>query len=165
MINFEFKRTNRKCSVSSRTFESGEEYYSVLLDEDEQLVRQDIGKDQWNEPPENCVGWWISKVPDLEQGKVYWAPKDVLLAYFQHLLDQPNQQDTAYVMAILLLQKKQFRLLDTTQEDGIELMSVTCNATKERFSVPVVSVSDQRIAEIQNELAEKLFTDVAPTED
>lgn len=165
MINFDFKRTNRKCSVSSRAFESGEEYYSVLLDEDEELVRKDISKEEWNQPPENCVGWWIAKVPDLEQGKVYWAPKDVLLAYFQHLLEQPDQQDIAYVMAILLLQKKQLRLLETVEEDGIESMHVACNPSKERLSVPVASVSDQRIAEIQNELAEKLFTDVAPTED
>ena len=165
MINFELKRTNRKCSVTQRAFNSGEEYYSVLIDEDGELVRKDIAAEEWDEPPENCVGWWISKVPDLEHGKVYWAPKDVLISYFQYLVDQPDQTDTAYVMAILLLQKKQLRLLDTTTEDEVEWMNLSCNATKEKFTVRVVPVPDNRVAAIQNELAEKLFTDVAPAEE
>ena len=165
MPSFDFKRTSRKCSASGRAFTSGEEYVSVLIDEEGELVRQDIGLDQWQDPPDGCVGWWRSRVPDLEQGIVYWAPKDVLLAYFQYLIEQGNDLDTAYVMAILLIQKKYLRLLDTESIEGVETMQLSNASTKEKFAVQVIDVNAARVQTIEAELAEKLFTDIAPSDD
>ena len=164
MVNFDFKRTSRKCSISGRSFESGEEYVSLLVEEDDELIRKDIALSEFDAPPENCVGWWKSRVPDLDKGTVYWAPKDVLMSYFQHLIQQPDSPDMVYVMAILLLQKKHLRLLETTVVDEVESMSLICHSTKEKFDVKVVEVSQERDASIQNEMAEKLFTDIAPSE-
>lgn len=164
MLNFDFKRTARKCSNTGRSFSSGEEYISLLLEEGEELVRKDLALDDFDSPPENCVGWWKSKVPDLQQGKVFWAPKDILLNYFNHLIENANEHH-AYVMAILLLQKKFLRLRDTIEEDGKQVMHLQNTSTKEICEVTVVDVSPDRVAEIQNDLAEKLFTDVAPNQE
>ena len=163
MANFDFKRTSRKCSVSGRAFDAGEEYISMLTEEDEELVRQDIGLEEWNGAPEGCIGWWRSRIPDLEQGIVYWAPRDVLLAYFQHLIEQADDPETTYVMAILLLQKKHLRLLDTVNDGDTETMYLQNSSTKEKFDIAVVDVAPERVKTIENALAEKLFTDVAPT--
>ena len=165
MIEFDFKRTSRKCSATGREFSGGEEYVSMLLDEGDELVRQDVAIDQFDEPPENCVGWWKSRIPNLEKGQVYWAPRDVLLSFFKHLTEQESATDAAYVMAILLTQKKQLRMLETIEEDGIQFMRLACNATKEKFDVEVAQISNERICAIQDELGEKLFTDIAPSED
>ena len=165
MANFDFKRSSRKCSVSGRTFNVGEEFHSLLITENDELVRRDIANEHWNGPPENCFGWWKSRVPDLQQGRVYWAPKDVLLAYFQHLVDRPVGSDEAYVMAILLLQKKYLRIVDTIRRDGHEFMLVNNQSTKEQFEVEVKTIDSSRIAVLQQELADKLFTNIAPTED
>lgn len=135
----------------------------MLLEEDEELVRKDVAMSEFESPPENCVGWWKSKVPDLEQGKVYWAPKDVLLNYFNHLIEN-NHVQHAYVMAILLLQKKHLRLQDTVADGDSQIMQLQNPSTKETFEVTVVDVATEHITEIQNELAEKLFTDIAPTQ-
>ena len=80
MFEFDFKKSGRKCIVSGRSFEVGEEYISLLIENDGELVRQDVASDQWNGPSEECVGWWKSKVPDLAQGRVYLAPRDVLMS-------------------------------------------------------------------------------------
>ena len=165
MANFDFKRTSRRCSETGRAFDAGEEYISFLTEEDEELVRKDVALSEWGDPPEGCLGWWRSRVPDLEQGMVYWAPKDVLISYFQHLIEQGNDPDTTYVMAILLLQKKHIRLLDTVEQDGTEIMQLQNPTTKEKFDVPVTDVDPGRVKIIEEELAEKLFTDVAPTND
>ena len=164
MLNFDFKRTSRKCSNTGRAFSSGEEYISLLLEEGDELVRKDLALSDFESPPENCVGWWKSRVPDLQQGKVYWAPKDILLNYFSHLIENKHDHH-AYVMAILLLQKKHLRLRDTVEEDGKETMQLQNNSTKEIYEVTVVDVAPDRISEIQNDLAEKLFTDVDPNQE
>lgn len=165
MTNFDFKRSNRKCSISGRTFEIGEEFNSVLVSENDGFVRRDIGNEHWSGPPDDCIGWWKSRVPDLQQGRVYWAPKEVLLAYFQHLIDQPDTSDEAYVMAILLLQKKYLRIMDTIQREEQEFMLLSNHATREQFEVVVRTIPSPRVDAIQRELTEKLFTNIAPTED
>ena len=165
MFNFDFKRSSRKCSISGREFDVGEEYISALLEIDGEMVRQDIGCDQWKESQDNCIGWWKSRVPDLTKGQVYWAPRDVLVSYFQRLVDQANDKDKAYVMAILMLQKKILKLLDTAESDDGDVMQLMENSSRERFEVPVVDLTTDQITQIQAEFAEKLFTDVAPTQD
>lgn len=165
MINFDFKRTSRKCSVTGKSFQPGEEFISVLIDEEGDLIRQDIAAAEFNEPPENCIGWWKSKAPDLTSGRVYWAPKDILLSYFQHVTEQNQSEELVYVMAILLLQKKHLRLLDTIQDEGSEFMILSNSSTKEKFTVKVLEVTQTQVDAVQNELAEKLFTDIAPTEE
>ena len=165
MYNFDFKRSSRRCSASGREFEVGEQYISVLIDEDGDLVRRDLATDQWDGPPDNCIGWWKSLVPDLAKGRVYWAPRDVLMSFFTKLVEQGDSPEKIYLLAILLIQKKFLKLLDTTQTPEGELMELQDNTDRERFEIAVVEINPARVEEIQTEFAEKLFTDVAPSQE
>ena len=165
MHNFDFKRSGRRCSESGREFAVGEQYISVLIEEDGELIRQDLSADQWNGPDENCIGWWKSTVPDLAKGKVYWAPRDVLIAFFESLVQQPKNPDKTYVMAILLLQKKHLKLLDTKVTPQGEMMELMDNSNRQRYEVAVMEIEAERVDEIQAEFADKLFTDIAPPKD
>ena len=165
MHNFDFKRSSRRCSISGREFGVGEQYISVLVDDRGDMVRRDLAMDQWNGPPENCIGWWKSTVPDLAKGRVYWAPRDVLISFFTKLVEQGDAPEKIYLLAILLIQKKFLKLLDTTQTSQGELMELQDNANRERFEIAVVEINPARVEEIQAEFAEKLFTDVAPSQE
>ena len=164
MPSFDFKRSGRKCSISGREFQVGEEYISALLENDGAMTRNDVAADQWEGPPNNCIGWWKSRVPDLAKGRVYWAPRDVLLAFFQHLVEH-GEPDQIYVMAILLIQKKQFKLLDTMESEQGQIMELIDPSSRERYEVSVVEIAESRVNQIQQEFAEKLFTDIAPTQE
>lgn len=164
MLNFDFKRSSSRCSISGREFEVGEQYISVLVDDDGQMVRQDICTDRWTGPPKNCIGWWQSRVPDLTKGKVYWAPRDVLISFFDHLLEQGNAPDKTYVMAILLMQKKHLKLLDTTKTPQGEVMELMDTSARQKYEIPVIEIGAERIEQIQTEFAEKLFTDIVPSQ-
>ena len=109
MVEFEFRRAGRQCSVQDRALEPGEEFFSALVEgDDEQLVRVDISAAAWTGPPEDCVGWWRSRVPNLQKGRVYWAPVDVLLAVFQFEIDQKHFE-TAFVMAYQIVKRISMR--------------------------------------------------------
>ena len=159
MTQYEFKRSNRKCSVTGRDFAAGEEFISALIRTQDDLERIDFSVAEWQEPPEGCLAWWRSQVPDLEQGRVYWAPRHVLLSYFEHLMNQESSRDLLYVTALLLTRKRHLRLLDTIERDGVEMMVLLDPAQKQKYEVAVVNLSDQRRSEIQDELSSKLFTD------
>lgn len=165
MLNFDFKRTSRKCSVSDRPFERGEEFVSALVEINGELVRKDFALGSWEEPPENCIGWWKSRMPDLDKGRIYWAPNEVLLTYFQHLLEQPDAQDAAYVMAVLLVRRRTLQMIETDESTEPPTLVVHHRKTNSEFRVAAIDIPSHRITEIQTELGEHLFTNQAPGTD
>lgn len=162
MLNFDIKRSSRRCAISDRPFESGEEYFSALIDVNGERIRQDFAIESWSQPPENCIGFWKSKMPSLDKGRVYWAPHDVLLSYFQHLVDDPDSADIAYVMAVLLVRKRSLQMIETDDSTEPPTLVVHHRKTKTDYRIPAIEIPSHRIKEIQNELAEHLFTDHAP---
>jgi len=76
MQNFDIKRNARRCCQTDKPFRPGDCFYSELVEtEDGQLERKDYAADQWSGMAENAIGWWKQTVPQLESGKIYWAPE------------------------------------------------------------------------------------------
>ncbi|MFT5301534.1 MAG: hypothetical protein ACI87E_003467 [Mariniblastus sp.] len=157
MSNFDIKRSSRKCYESEREFQPGETFYSALIEIDEVATeRRDFCEEAWEGPPEDCLGWWKSQMPELNTGRVYWAPKHVLLAYFEHVQSNEQTADIAYVTALLLAQKK---ILVIGDSDDPDLLFMQDKNSKASYEIAVPEISSQRLNEIQNELAERLFMD------
>ena len=159
MLNFDFKRSSRKCCRSERVLLPGEEFYSALVEVDGATERQDYCQDVWESPPENCIGWWKSKVPEVDKGRIYWAPRNVLLAYFDHISSQSAQADIAYVTALLLIQKKILTLEESIEGGDSQTLELRNRKANQNYQLRVVEIASQRMAEIQDELAERLFMD------
>ncbi len=165
MIDFDFRRSARQCSLTGQPLERGAEFYSVLVEQDDgSLARQDISAAAWQGPPEDCVGWWRSRLPSLEKGKVYWAPNEVLLSVFQHSLGAPGQSDIAYVMALLLVRKRILQWRETIHREGRAYLRLHDPKQNLDLEVAEAELTPTRTAQIQAELAEKLFTDQQSSE-
>jgi len=158
MPNFDFKKSSRKCYECDRTFQPGDGFFSVLLEtEDGSPDRRDFGVEHWGGPPEDCIGWWKCSVPEIGEGQVYWAPKQVMLAYFESVLSKPATQDIAYVAGLLLCQKRILKMEDNRGNESI--MVLKDRSSNNVFEVPVAELTSQRLNEIQEELSERLFMD------
>lgn len=157
MPNFDFKKSSRKCHECERAFQPGEDFFSVLQESDDGPPdRQDFDTEHWGGPPETCIGWWKCSVPELGTGRVYWAPKHVMIAYFESVLANPGTQDIAFVAGLLLSQK---RILKMQDNGGNEAILVLKDGNNNIFEVPIAEIPPQRLAEIQAELSERLFMD------
>lgn len=175
MINYEFKKTSRKCSATGEEFERGEEFISALIETDDgDTERLDFSIEAWQEPPKNCIGWWKSKLPLLEKGKIYWAPREILLNFFEHLHEQNEQSqeggtqdasETLYVMSLLLVRKHILKMVETVEEDGVEYIRLRRSADKSKYKIRTASLSPEKAAKIQEELSEKLFTSFSPSDE
>lgn len=158
MLHFEFKKSSRKCCESDKEFKPGDGFYSALLECDGgQSERRDYSTDQWEGPPEDCIGWWKSRVPELGKGRVYWAPKKILIAYFEHSQTSEQTADIAFVTGLLLMQKKILTQLDS--DLGGSTLELHCRSSNTTYSLAVVEISPERLAAIQQQLAERLFVD------
>ncbi len=162
MVDFQIKRTGRRCQTTDRELKPGEEFYSQLVQQDDGLVRQDYSLEGWQGPQANSVGWWRARIPQLDGGRVYWAPREVLLTYFDSLQGVEKHQPTAYVMGLLLVRKRILQWVDCRQTPLGEIMELHSSRENQSYEVPVVALDATQIEEIQKELAEQLFMDQPP---
>ena len=102
----------------ARELKDGETCYSVLVPEGTQVVRRDYSMEAWTGPPDDAIGWWQTTVVDPKAGRPHWAPSDVMLNYFERLLDDPAAEDARYVLALLLVRRRILRV-DALESDSL----------------------------------------------
>jgi hypothetical protein len=159
MIDYEIQRCTRRCAASGRELQNGETCYSVLLPQGATVVRQDYSADAWQGPPDGAIGWWKVTVADPNAGRLSWAPGDVMLNYFERLLDDPASLDARYVLALLLVRRRILRLEGHEKDDaGRETLALYCSRNDAHYRVTQSLPSPERAAAIQNQLAELLQT-------
>lgn len=171
-MDFEVQRCTRRCASSQRELAAGEPFYSVLRAEAAAtgpavVVRYDYAEDAWNGPPQDCVGWWKSRMPAKEEQKGKLAPNDVLLRLFQQLEDQADKDDMRYVLALLLVRRRVLQLEDEKRDEvddasEEDVMSLYCPRDESTYRVRAATPDDDRVEEIQNELTRLLFADTSP---
>ena len=162
MPDFEIKSCSRKCAGTQAEIGRGQAYYSIVrYDDDDELIREDYCEQAWEGPPENCVAWWRSEIPDLEGGRIYWAPNDVLFAYFDEVMKQTQRPEKAFVMSLLLLRRRMLKLEQTIEDEAGKRMVLKSPRHDNRLEIAEVSMTAEQIKDLQQELGEHLFTDRA----
>ncbi len=153
-MDYEVQRSTRRCTVTGREFAPGETYYSVLVADGAELKRHDYAPDAWQGPPQEAVGWWKSQIPDRTAARKHWAPNDVMLHFWDELAEQSDKQDMWYVLTLLLIRRRVFRLEEEKySSEGRELLVVYCPRRETTYQVPAVAPELPRVDQIQEELA------------
>jgi hypothetical protein len=160
MIDYEVQRCTRRCAATGRELAPGEEFYSTLAAEGSQVVRHDYAPEAWHGPPAGVLGWWKSHMPEKVAKKLQFAPNDVMLELLETLEEQPAQKDMRYVLSLLLIRRRVVRLESVEQgAAGEEVSILYCARRDTTYRVETRMPSDERITEIQAELAQLLFAD------
>ncbi len=153
-MDYDVQRSTKHCRVTGREFAPGEFYYSVLIAEGAELKRYDYTTEAWTGPPAEAVGWWKSQVPDQVAARKRWAPNDVMLNFWDELAEQPDKQDMRYVLTLLLVRRRVFRLEEEKRdEQRREVLVVYCPRRDATYQVPAVTPEPARVDQIQKELA------------
>ena len=162
MLDFHIQRCTRRCAATDRELQPGEWFYSVLMTEGADVVRYDYSEQAWQEPPAGAIGWWKSRMPEPNANKLNWAPNDVMLHYFEQLAGDAANNDTRYVLALLMIRRRIVRLEDTEADvDGRDVLVLYCPKNETEYKVPVTPPQGERVNQIQEDLARMLFADAA----
>ena len=162
MVDFEVQRCTRRCAKTQRELQPGETFYSVLVAEGKDVLRYDYAADAWTGEPDKALGWWKSRVPELNAARLHWAPSDVMLQYFEDLEGQESKRDERYVMALLLLRRRIVRSEEIQRDAlGSETLVLFSPRNEREYRVAVVLPTRERIQEIQDNLV-RLFFGAAP---
>jgi hypothetical protein len=159
-MDYEVERCTRRCVVSGRELQDGEEFYSVLSADRGQVHRTDYAAEHWSGPAESALAWWKSRMPTREAKKGQLAPNEVLLQLFAELEQIPEKADMRYVLALLLVRRRVLREEEVEHDEaGREVMRVYSPRDENTYQVDVVTPDDQRTEEIQGELARLLYAE------
>lgn len=156
LLDFEVQRCTRRCAVTDREFAPGEIFHSVLVAEGAEVVRRDVCAEAWSEPPEKCIGWWKSRLPEETSTKPRLAPNEVLLELFERWADELDKQDARYVLALLLVRRRVLRM-EESEDSTSDILQLYCPRNETTYQVTAVDPAADRIAEIQQELADLLY--------
>src|SRR5262245_55051672 len=112
MMDYHVKPIGKTCAATGKDLAPGASIISVLVEQAGELLRLDYAVDAWNGPPENEVGRWKTVVPHPEVAKARPLDTEALLQHLGQLCESPNpaQEKFAYVVALLLTQKRRLRL-------------------------------------------------------
>jgi hypothetical protein len=157
-MDFEIQRCTRHCAASGRELAPGEVFFSVLRRQGAELVRSDYAADAWTGPPEDCTGWWKSRMPTRETGRPKLAPNDALLQLFQQLEAVPDKQDMRFVLALLLVRRRVLQVEESAADDA-NYMALFCPRDESTYRVANLVPDEGRIEQIQAELARVLYPD------
>jgi hypothetical protein len=159
MIDYDIHRCTRRCAANDRELAIGETCYSVLIQDGAAVVRRDFSTEAWSGPPEKTIGWWKTTVADPHAGRPHWAPNDVMLNYFDRLLEDPAAEDARYVLALLLVRRRVLRVEGHEKDErSRDVLVLHCSRNETDYRVAETMPTPERIAAIQQQLAELLQT-------
>ena len=162
MLEFHIKKATRLCHKTGEPFQPGQTFYSILISENNEIVRLDYSATHWEGAPDEALAWWKSEVPEEDGAKVTLAPDEVVLQYFEKLIESKEHPDMAFVLAILMIRKRIMRLEGNEHdEQGQEMMVVSCSKNEQEYKVPVTSPDTNEVEAIQDQLVSMLYKDAA----
>jgi hypothetical protein len=166
ILDFEVQRSSRRCAATDLPIEPGDVCYSVLEARGAEIVRKDFSSAAWTDPPAEAFAWWRTRIPEPIAKKVKLAPNDVLLELFDQLADDPSHADMRYVLTLLLVRRRVFRLeagadfiagSENGTQAAADIMCVFCPKREVSYTVPATMPDRARIDEIQQRLSDLLI--------
>jgi hypothetical protein len=153
-MEFNIRPASKCCAKNGQPFRPGDVCWSILIEKDGQMVRQDFSSEAWEGPPPEAIGHWRSVIP---ASTVTARPKldaDSLFDYFLQLSDSPNivQQQYRYVLALLLLRKRRLLLEEVVELDDRPTMRLVGSAGEGPFDVPEEELNEEQIDRLQQQL-------------
>ncbi len=153
-MDFNIRPISKNCATTGEPLVGGEDCWSVLIEIDGKLVREDYSLQSWNGPPDGAIGYWKCEVPvTVDAGQQKLDP-DALFDYFVQLSESPNtaELDYQYVLALLLLRKKRLILDGSIEIDDMPAMRLIGTGGEGPFEVIERDLNDEQVSQFQNQL-------------
>jgi hypothetical protein len=158
MTEYQIQPNTRRCAVTGRELRAGDKFYSVLLEQGGQLLRQDYSSEAWQGPPHGSFSFWAGHIPAGEQNQRAPIDDELLLDCLQRLENEnePARINFRYVVALLLMRRKRLRFEEARTEGDQEILMLRCPRTRNTYRVRNPQLSEEEMAAVQDEVFQVL---------
>jgi len=150
-----FRKRDAVCSDCSRTFQEGEEVYSLLRMAEEDLQRVDACRSCFDQrdPTQDVVYWRTSH---REKGGAMKMDFDLLLAAMEGMAtdEREERRDLCYLLALLLVRHRKLRLERVEMRGKKEFLILRKVRSQNRFPVESRELEPERRQKLTGILAQ-----------
>jgi hypothetical protein len=168
LADFKVNRCSRRCHALSRPLRDGEWYYSVVIEDGEELVRRDYSAEAWTQPPEGTVAWWKGRMPLAGSRKLVLAPDPVLVDLLRGLGDAVERRPLRYLLALTLLRRRIVTSVESSSDAtalassvkdpaGEKIVRLRVNADGSEIDIVTCAISRSQTDELQASLQELMY--------
>ncbi|MFQ6035259.1 MAG: hypothetical protein ACE5NM_05355 [Sedimentisphaerales bacterium] len=162
MDQWEIDKPLGHCYGSGKKIEYGEEYFGALIETEQGLERRDFCADYWQKEKPDVFCFWKTKLPQPGQKKARFVDDDMLMAFFDRL-EKENEQEKInfrFVLALVLMRKRRLKYDSSRVEDGKEIWRLRITSEKEIVEVINPHLDEAQIAQLSSQIGEILQTDL-----
>lgn len=162
MAEWDINRPLGECCGTGETIEAGQEYFGALVETEQGLIRRDFCEEYWDREKPEVFCFWKTKLPDPTEKKPVFIDDDMLMAFFERLADETDQEklNFRFVLAMILMRKRRLKY-DATRMDGDqEIWCVRVVGTKDVVEVVNPHLDEEQIEQLSSHLGEILHADL-----
>ena len=154
MTEYQIQPNTRRCAATGRELKPGDRFFTALLDEGHQWQRKDFSPEAWQGPPAGTFSFWTGHVPPVQEVVRPRFDDDVVEDCFHKLADQlePSKVNFRYVVTLLLMRRKRFKLEATRREGDEERLVVRDVHNGAQYEVTNPRLDEEAMSQVQDEV-------------
>ena len=149
-MDYRVRPIGTECAGTGLPLQPGSHVRSVLVEQDEELVRLDYSDEGWAGLPEEAVAIWTAVVP-TPAAKKAGLDVDEQFVRFEQLAeeDAPHQAPLTYVLSLWLMRRRRLRLEGTLSEDGVDRLVLHGTRGEGPFHIRDQQLATSQITDLQ----------------
>jgi hypothetical protein len=148
------------CARTSRPFEPGEHFYTLLFREGDGFRREDLSEEAWTQRNENIrpFSFWKTRYEPPPAAPPEPLARESAEKLLRRLLaeNNPANANACYVLAVMLERKRVVKQVKTEQPDGPPVLVYEHAKSGDVFIVPEVRLKLDELEHVQHEVSQLL---------
>lgn len=162
MSEWEIDKPLGQCYGTGRKIEYGEEYFGALAVTEQGLQRRDFCADYWLSQKPEVFCYWKTKMPHPGQKKARFVDDDMLMAFFERLAAENEQEkiNFRFVLALILMRKRRLKYDSSQTSDNKEIWRLRVTGDKEVVEVINPHLDEAQIEQLSSQMSRILQTEL-----
>ena len=162
MSEWEIDKPLGQCYGTGRKIEYGEEYFGALAVTEQGLQRRDFCADYWLSQKPEVFCYWKTKLPHPGQKKARFVDDDMLMAFFERLAAENEQEkiNFRFVLALILMRKRRLKYDSSQTSDNKEIWCLRVTGDKEVVEVINPHLDEAQIEQLSSQMSRILQTEL-----
>ena len=158
MADWEIVKPLGECSGTGRAIEFGSEYFGALVETEQGLQRQDFSPEFWRTEKPAVYCYWKARLPQPNQKKQLFVSDDMLLAFFDRLAEETEQErvNFRFVLTLILMRKRRLKYDSSVTVDGQETWTLKVTGEKRMVEVVNPHLDEDQIERLSEQMGQVL---------
>jgi hypothetical protein len=158
MDDWEIDKSLGQCCATGRAIQPGEEYYATLVQTEQGFARRDFCVDYWLEHKPTVFCYWKTKLPSPDQKKHLFIDDDMLMAFFERLGAETEQEKVnfRFVLALVLMRRRRLKYDSSKTDNGKDIWRLRLTGTQDFVEVVNPNLGEQQVAQLTTQIGEIL---------